>query len=94
MFAAENREEFEDWPSLDIPTEKVTIAESLCKIICAATGTPIRIIVENLDGSFFNLGGSSLNAALVIVNIRECGHYISIPDLTSAQSVRLLFHSN
>jgi len=90
MFAAElqNREEFDDWNSLGIPGEKLSIAKTLFKVISTVTGTSIQTIAESLDDSFFNIGGSSLNAVVVIVKLREKGYYISIPDFTSAQTIR------
>ncbi|CAL8104235.1 unnamed protein product [Orchesella dallaii] len=90
MFAAEqeNREEFDDWNSLKIPEDKLPIAKCLFKVISDVTGTAIQTIVENADDSFFNIGGTSLNTVVVIVKLREMGYYISIPDFTSAQTVR------
>jgi len=90
MFAAEleNREEFDDWNSLEIPEEKLSVAKTLFKIISITTGTSIQTIVENLDDSFFNIGGSSLNAVVVILKLRQHGYYISIPDFASAQTIR------
>ncbi|ODM90538.1 Mycosubtilin synthase subunit C [Orchesella cincta] len=90
MFAAEqaNREEFDDWSSLAILEEKLPIAKNLFKIISSVTGSSVQTIVENLDDSFFNIGGTSLNTVVVIVKLREIGYYISIPDFTSAQTMR------
>ncbi|CAL8104517.1 unnamed protein product [Orchesella dallaii] len=89
MFASEqeNLEEFDDWNSLKIPQEKLSIAKNLVEIISAVTGTSIQTIVENLDDSFYNIGGTSLNTVVVIVKLREMGHFISILDFTSAQTI-------
>ncbi|ODM89984.1 Mycosubtilin synthase subunit C [Orchesella cincta] len=90
LFAAEQetREEFDDWSSLAISEEELPIAKSLFNIISAVTLTSFHTIAENLDDSFFNIGGSSLNAVVVIVKLRDIGYFISIPDFTSAQTIR------
>ncbi len=90
MFQAEitNREEFYNWESLSLPPEKLDLAKVLLQTISQVTGTSLQTIAENFDDSFFNVGGTSLNTVVVIVKLRERNYYISIPEFTSARSIR------
>lgn len=90
MFEAEirNGEEFDNWESLALPPEKLDLAKVLLQTISQVTGTSLQTIAENFDDSFFNVGGTSLNTVVVIVKLREQNYYISIPEFTSARSIR------
>lgn len=90
MFEAEirNGDEFDNWESLALPPEKLDLAKVLLQTISQVTGTSLQTIAENFDDSFFNVGGTSLNTVVVIVKLREQNYYISIPEFTSARSIR------
>lgn len=77
-----------DWTSLDLQESKIPVAKLLVKTISEVTGASIVDLSENLNNSFFNMGGSSLNSIVVIMKLREQKCLISIPDFVSANTIR------
>lgn len=77
-----------DWDSLDIDGSKKEIAKVVITTMSEITGTDAETLVENLDNSFFNVGGSSLNSIQVIVKLRERKCYIKIPEFVGAKTIR------
>lgn len=52
------------------------------------TGTAVETIAENLNNSYYNVGGSSLNSIQVIVKLRERKCYVTIPDFLNSRTIR------
>ena len=50
--------------------------KKLVQTIANVTGTSIHDIVKDLDDSFYNLGGTSLNSLTVISELRKLKFYI------------------
>jgi len=61
------------WDLYGVPHHKVAAAQALTSVISEVTGTATQDICENLENSFYNVGGSSLNSVVVIVKLREAG---------------------
>ncbi|ODN00557.1 Integrin beta-PS [Orchesella cincta] len=85
-----HREEFEDWNTLDIPETKIHETKILFRVIAEVTGTSTETLAENIDNSFFNVGGTSLNAVTVVVKLRAHHLFISLRDFVHAKTIRHL----
>ena len=68
--------DFQDWEKLDIPKDRLMAFKKLVQTIAKVTGTSIHDIVKDLDDSFYNLGGTSLNSLTVISELRKLKYYI------------------
>ncbi|CAL8104334.1 unnamed protein product [Orchesella dallaii] len=83
-----HKEEFEDWNTLDIPETKVHETKVLFRVMAEVTGTSVETLAENIDNSFFNVGGTSLNAVTVVVKLRAHHLFISLRDFVHAKNIR------
>lgn len=79
---------FADWNTLDVPEENLEVAKVVITAMSEVTGTSIEEIVENLNNSYFNVGGSSLNSIETIVKLRERNCFISIADFLGSATIR------
>jgi acyl carrier protein len=77
-----------DWNTLEIPDNKIEVAKIIITTMSEITGASVEDITENLNNSFFNVGGSSLNSIQVIVKLRELKVFISIPGFVGAKTIR------
>lgn len=90
MFETEmlQREEFDDWTSLDLPPDRTEQVKVLLKVMSEVTLTSVETLAENFDNSFFNVGGTSLNAVAVVLKLRQHNLTISIAEFASAKTIR------
>ncbi len=76
-----------DWSTLDLTDVKIEVAKIVVATMSEITGSSIDTIVENLNNSFYNVGGSSLNSIQVIVKLRQQNCYITIPDFVNSPTI-------
>jgi acyl carrier protein len=87
--------DFVDWVNLEVPDEKIETAKAVIATIAQVTGTSMEVVAENLENSFYNIGGSSLNSVVVIVKLREMKYHISIQDFISAKAIKhIIWHTH
>ena len=64
-----------------VPPENLAGAKFLCKSIALSTGLPLVLVIRRFNQSFEELGGTPLNAVIVVKMCCDNGYPISKKDL-------------
>lgn len=73
----------------DVPPSRMEAAKDLFEIIAKVIGysSPVKI---SLTSNFFELGGTSLNTMITIIELKKKGYTISITSFIAAKNVGML----
>jgi len=68
---------FLDWAMLGYPPQKLDVAATLMKGMYKFALIPIEVSIANMNRSYFELGGTSLNAVALLVYLNKRGYSVS-----------------
>lgn len=73
----------------DVPPSRMNAAKDLFEIIAKVIGysSPVKI---SLTSNFFELGGTSLNTMITIIELKKRGYSISITSFIAAKNISMI----
>ncbi|CAL8075081.1 unnamed protein product [Orchesella dallaii] len=81
------------WKCLDLLPEQEIHVKSLCRAVALSVAVPLQFVIKNYENSFWEIGGSSVDAVSLLNLLVKSGYPIDLQDITDSGSLGQLLET-